>query len=447
MMRRHALKILVSAAALLLPLHGAFAMSLMQAYEAALLNDPVYQAARYENEAGQQNRAIGRASLLPSISATFAANRVKVKDREPVTPLDPLRYDSRVANVSLRQPIFNLEGIARYQQGAAQADQSDATFSGRSMELIVRVVAAYADAQYAESQLALAVAQRDAYVEQMKVNQRLFELGEGTKTDMLETQAKAELAEAQVIEAKDVVVTARNTLAGIVGKEITGLDALSDRFPIQPMKPASIEEWKTLALDKNAELLAQRHAVEVARQEVNKNRAGHFPRLDAVASLSDNKSESLNYAGQEYVQRGVGVQLNIPIFSGGYVSAVTTQAAANYAKAKAELDAKTSQVTVELRKQYGLVTSSAARIEALTKAVSSAKLLITATEKSIQGGVRINLDLLNAQQQLFTAQRDLAQARYNYLLAYLRLRHAAGILQPEDLRVVAGYFVPTGARR
>ncbi len=422
----------------------ASALSLMQAYEAALANDPTYQAARHENEAGQQNRAMGRASLLPTISASYSANKVKATDRESGgTPQADLRYDSRVAAISLRQPIFSLEGIARYQQGAAQADYSEAVFSGRSRELIVRVVGAYAEAQYAEDQLALATAQRDAYVEQMKVNQRAFELGEGTKTDVLETQAKAELAEAQVIEARDNLTTARNALAGIVGREVSNLDALSGNFPMQPMNPAGIEQWKELAMAQNAEIIAQQFAVEAARQEINKNRAGHFPRLDAVASFSDNKSESLNYFGQENAQRSVGIQLNIPIFSGGYVNAATTQAAANHARAKSELDAKINQIMVELRKQYGLVKSGEQRIRALENAVVSARLLITATEKSIQGGVRINLDLLNARQQLHTSQRDLAQARYNYLLAYLRLRYAAGILTHQDLRVVAGYFVPS----
>lgn len=442
-MKRLLLPTLAAGVLLYTPL--ASALSLMQAYEAALANDPTYQAARHENEAGQQNRAMGRASLLPTISASYNANRVKVYNREspPPPPTDPLRYDSIVASVTLRQPIISLEGIARYQQGAAQADYSDAIFAGRSRELMVRVVGAYAEAQYAEDQLALATAQRDAYVEQMKVNQRSFELGEGTKTDVLETQAKADLAEAQVIEAHDNLATARNTLAGIVGREVTNLDALSGNFPIQPMTPTGIEQWKELALAQNAEIVAQRFAVDAARQEINKNRAGHFPRLDAVASLSDNKSESLNTQGQEYRSRGVGIQLNIPIFSGGYVSAATTQAAANHAKAKSELDAKVNQIMVELRKQYGLVKSGEQRIRALEKAVASARLLITATEKSIQGGVRINLDLLNAQQQLHTSQRDLAQARYNYLLAYLRLRYAAGILTHQDLRVVAGYFVPS----
>ena len=139
--------------------------------------------------------------------------------------------------------------------------------------------------------------------------------------------------------------------------------------------------------------------------------------------------------------RSVGVQVNIPLYSGGAVWASTTQAVAGREKARSDLDAKTSQVLVELRKQYNLVLSSALRIDALVKSVNSARLLVQATQQSVKGGVRINLDVLNAQQQMYAAQRDLAQARYNYLLSYLRLRNAAGTLNAEDLHTVAGYFV------
>lgn len=430
---------------LLLQSNGVFALGLLQAYDEALKNDPVYHSAIYENEAGQQYRAMGRASLLPTVAINYSGskNRADVDGTNifgQVTTTHP-EYTSRVAVLSLRQPIFNLDGVARYRQGVAQANYSDAQFTGRAQELMVRVVGAYANVQYAGDQLVLAVAQRDAFLEQMRVNKRMFDLGEGTKTDMLETQAKAELAEAQVIDARDSLVSARDTLASIVGREVTYLEPLSDNFRIQVLKPVSFEEWKQLALENNAEIAAQRYAIESAKQEVNKSRAGHAPRLDMVASYSDNKAETINTYNQDSVVRSVGFQLTIPLFSGGYVNAATTQAAANHMKAKADLYAKTNQVLIDLHKQYSLVLSSAARIDALTKAVDSAHFLIAATRKSIAGGIRVNLDLLNAEQQLYTAKRDLAQARYNYLLGDLRLRNTAGVLNHDDLKKTAGYFM------
>jgi protease secretion system outer membrane protein len=424
---------------------SASAMSLLQAYEAALQNDPVYRAAVHENEAGKQYAVLGRANLLPTVSISYSASRNQADITAPNASggqtANHVEYASSAATIALRQPILNLDGLARYRQGIAQTHYSDAQFAGRQQDLMLRLVGTYTDAHYAQDQLSLALAQRDAFAEQQRVNARRFQKGEGTRTDVLETQAKLELAEAQVIEARDSLTNARNALAAIVGVEVTQLDALSDGFRVKPMQPATLGEWKQLAVEKNAEIAAQRHALETARQEIDKNRAGHMPRLDLVANYGRNKSESVSTFNQDSTVRNIGVQLTIPLYAGGSVQAATSQAVANHAKAKAELDSISGKVWVELRKQYSLALSSAARIDALMRSVDAARLLIDATRLSVQGGVRVNLDLLNAEQQLHTARRDLAQARYGYLLSYLRLRFSAGTLGMNDLRDVAGYFV------
>ncbi|WP_292938161.1 TolC family outer membrane protein [Noviherbaspirillum sp.] len=441
-------RVLISALASLFLLQSghASALGLMQAYEAALQNDPTYQAALHENEAGQQYKVMGRSNLLPNVSISYSKSKNRTDITQPnflgqLSTTHP-EYTSTSNVLGLRQPIFNLDGLARYREGIAQSNLSEAQFSTRSKDLLLRLVGAYADAKFAEDQLALATAQRNTFAEQKQANERMFEKGEGTRTDMLETQAKFDLAEAQLIEARDNMTTARNNLTAIVGVEVTQLDGLTDDFRLQPMQPATFEEWKAIALERNSELAMQRYSVDVAEQEVARNRAGHAPRLDFVASYSKSDSESLSTRNQEATVRALGVQLNIPLYSGGSVSAATSQAVANHQKAKSDLDAKTNQILVELRKQYNLVLSSASRIDALVKSVNSARSLVNATQQSVKGGVRVNLDVLNAQQQMFAAQKDLAQARYNYLIAFLRLRYAAGTLTAEDLQTVAGYFVP-----
>lgn len=421
------------------------ALGLIQAYDAALKNDPAYRSAVYENEAGKLNKTVGLSNLLPSLSANYAPG----KNWSSISSPDALgqsvtvqrNYNSKSSSVQLRQALFNLDGIARYRQGIAQADYSDAQFASRRQDLILRLVSAYSEAKYAEDSQALAIAQRDAYAEQRSANVRMFEKGEGTKTDVLETQAKYDLAEAGVIEAKDKLTDARNALAAIVGQEITALDPLRDDFRVKPVQPSSFEEWKAIALEHNPDIIAQRHVVEASLQEVKKNRAGHAPRLDLTASYSDNRSDTIYTIQNTYKTTSVGLQLNIPIYSGGYVSATTSQAVSNYEKAKADLDTKTSQILVDLRKNFNQSVSSVLRIEALLKSVSSASLLVDATQKSVKGGLRTNFDVLNAQQQLFTAKRDLSLARYNYLLGYLRLRQAAGIVDANELQTIAGYFV------
>ena len=424
--------------------HDASALGLLQAYDAALANDPAYRAALRDNEAGQQFKVLGRSHLLPNVSANYSTSKNQ-GDVTRTTVLgdrtDPLKYTSLAASIQVRQPLFYPEGAARYRQGVAQTSASDAQFSLRSQDLIVRLVSLYATAKYAEDQLAQATAQRDAYAEQRKSNERLFQRGEGTRTEVLETQAKYDLSEAQVLEARDSLVNARAALAAMVGQEIATLDPFSDEFRVRPMQPASFEEWKDIALANNPEIVAQRYAVEVAREEINRNRAGHAPRLDLIASASKNKSDTINTINQDANIRSIGVQLNIPLYAGGSVSAATSQAVSNHEKAQADLEAKTNQVLVELRKQYNLTLSSVARIDAAAKSLSSASLLVDATQKSVKGGQRTNLDVLNAQQQLFEAKRDLALSRYNYLLGFLRLRYSAGTLGLADLQDIAAYFV------
>lgn len=426
-------------AGLLLHAGGAAAISLEQAYQAALQNDPSYRAAFYANEGGKENRILGRAGLLPNLSGSYSTNRNRADITQGLSTRHP-DYNSQSANLSLRQSIFNFDAIARYKQGIAQSNTSAAQFDTKGQELILRLVGAYIEALYANDQLALVEAQRDMLIEQSKVNDRLFQKGEGTRTDMLETQARLDLAEAKVLEAKDAQLAARTTLAGIIGAEVSSLDSLRPDFRVRPADTVSFEQWKAIALERNPDLKAGTYAIEVAHQEMNRARSGHLPRLDFVASYARNDSETINTLNQESTVRSVGLQLNIPLYAGGSVNAATRQAVAGRERAKADLQAATDKVLVDMRKSYDSVASSVSRIDALVKAVESAKLLMKATEQSIKGGVRINLDLLNAQEQLYTAQRDLAQARYTYLLGSLRLRAAAGTLSAGDVREVASNF-------
>ncbi|MFZ6775006.1 TolC family outer membrane protein [Undibacterium sp. SXout7W] len=451
------LSLIAAACTLLIPATQVSAMSLLQAYDAALQNDPVYRSAISENIAGQEYKVMGRSGLLPSAQYSYSTGKNKAeiftpnpyynpdgtaaiqKDKENVTRPD---YTSISYGLSVRQTLFNLDATARYRQGIAQTNYSDAVFNSRAQDLIVRLLSAYADTKYAEDQLNLYTAQRNAYAEQKRINDRMFEKGEGTRTDMLETQAKLDVSEAMLIEAADNLTNARNALAAIVGKEITNLDGFSGEFKQTLLSPSRFEEWKSIATESNPELAAGRYALEASEQEINKARAGHAPRLDLNASFSRSVSDSISTYTQDSTVRSIGVQLVIPIYSGGYVNAASNQAVANRDKARADLDATTNKVMIELRKQFNAVQTVITKMSALEKSVNSASLLVEATKQSVKGGVRINVDVLNAEQQLVAAKRDLAQARYNYLISFLKLRAAAGTLNIGDLRTVAGYFSP-----
>jgi protease secretion system outer membrane protein len=438
----------VAAAVLgLASVQSAGAMGLVEAYEAALRHDPSYRAAVHEHEAGQQFEALGRAQLLPAVSATYGRfrNSADVTSSSSGTPVtDHRNYNSLAASIQLRQPLFHPEGLARMRQGVAQARGSDAQLSLRGQELIVRVVTLYTFARYAQEQLAQAEAQREALAAQLAANQRLLQRGEGTRTDLLETEARHALAVAQVLEARDGVTNGRNALAAIVGTDPGTLDALGDEQPGRAGPVRSFEEWQAIAVASNPELRTVRQAVEVAREEVNRQRAGHLPRLDLVASAGKNDSETVNTFNQRANVRSVGLQLTLPLYAGGATTAAAVQAEANLLKAQADLDGRTGQMLVELRKQYDLTASSAARQKAAQAALDASVALVDAMRRSVRGGQRTNLDVLIAQQQLFEARRDLAQARYNHVLSRLRLRHAAGTLQASDLMDIAAAFTRTG---
>lgn len=422
---------------------NAAAISLQQAYEAALKNDPTYRARFYASEAAKENRILGRSQLLPSVSASFSGYK-NVVDKDDYTfgsrQTTHPRYISRSTVVQLRQPLFNMEAIQRYRQGKVQSEQGEAQFAADTNEVAVRMLTAYADVLFAEDQLALARVQRDMYLEQQQLNERLFKAGEGTRTDMLETRARLDLAEAQLIESMDNVAVQRDVLEGIIGQDPGTLDRLSEDFRVPENGIESFDYWQQIALKHNKDLAAARLAVENARLDIGRNKSGHLPRLDFVASYTRADSETINTANQETVNRSVGIQLNVPIYAGGAVNAQTRQAAAGYNRALSELDATTEKLMVELRRAHSVVQSGARKVDALVAAVESAQLLMKATEQSIKGGVRINLDLLTAQQQLFTSQRDLAQARYAYLVSLLRLRALCGKVDAQDIREIAAYF-------
>lgn len=418
-------------------------MSLEQALQAALRYDPAFQSANYEQAASSEARVIGRANLLPNVSANYSRNDVSA-DRTVRTAGGPVNdkpnYLSEVASITLRQPLFNLEAYARYQQGDAQSNYGDAVLAAKTQDLYVRLFGAYADALLASDQIRLAVAQRDALRENEVTNQRLFERGAGTRTDVLETRARYELSEADLLEAENNLDIARRKLASITGPLTTALPRLTSDFKVLAIAPENHEAWEKIALDQNPTLLAQRHQVIYAELDLKRAQSGHYPKLDLVASYTDSKADSLFTFNQESRLRSIGVQMALPLYSGGSVDAGVRQAVASVERTRSDLAAKTEDVLQELRRQHRLFTSSRARMDALLSAERSSLEVVEATRKSIAAGARVNLDLLNAEKQLYTTRRDLAQARYGHLVAYLRLRQAAGVLTGEDVIALDAYF-------
>ncbi|EMZ5812011.1 TolC family outer membrane protein [Klebsiella aerogenes] len=431
----------------------AYSLGILDAYSLALEKDPTFQAAIKEKEAGDEAKNIGRAGLLPKVSLNYQnaprnwqTQKYQTSDIfgnvSDVTKRQ--QYRSYAGSVTLTQPLFDYEAYAKYKTGVAQSLMADEKYRSKYLELAVRVISAYVSVAYAKDQIALAEAQKAAYKEQLALNDRLMAAGEGTVTDVAETQARYSLAEAQVIEARDVLDSAQRELEVIIGIPLDQLDAMQTlrpgKFQVSPLRFTAFDDWQKLAMERNPQLASSRHGVDAARYDVERNRAGFMPQVQLYASHSENDSSSDNTVNQKYRTDSVGVQVSMPIYSGGGVAASTRQAAARYGQAKYELDAQVGSIMNDLRKQFNQCISSQAKLRAYELAVKSATTQVEATRQSVLAGQRVNVDVLNAEQQLYAAQRDLAEAKYTYIKAWISLLGDSGTLSEKDIASVAGYF-------
>ncbi|AOA08990.1 TolC family outer membrane protein [Pseudomonas sp. TMW 2.1634] len=427
---------------------NAQALGPFQVYEQALRNDPEFLAALQERDAGQESRTIGRAGLLPKLSYNYNKGRNNSRAtylNERGNSHEDRNYNSYGSTFTVQQPLIDYEAYANYRKGVAQALFADETFRSKSQELLVRVLTHYTQALFAQDQIDNARAKKNAYEQQFQQNEQLFRQGEGTRTDILEAESRYELATAEQLQAQDDQDAALRELGALIGVATVNIDELTPlpaSFSALPLQPASYSNWHTMALESNPLLASQREALEVARYEVERNRAGHLPKLNAYASVRKMESESGNTYNQRYDTNTIGIEISLPLYAGGGVAASVRQASSNLARVEYELEGKTRETLIELRRQFNACQSGVSKLRAYQKALVSAEALVVSTRQSILGGERVNLDALNAEQQLYSTRRDLAQARYDYLLAWTKLHFYAGTLGEQDLARVDEAFVP-----
>jgi protease secretion system outer membrane protein len=425
-----------------------FALSLNEAYDLALLNDPTYLSAIKDYQAGLQNEQIGESALLPKLSLSYTKNfnqttQIGQQAMGGPTVTTNWTYPSDYAYLQLTQPLFSLEALARWRQGKAQAALSETKFLYNTEDLLIRVFQSYVELLFGIDQLDYQTAERNAFQEQFRANTKLNKFGEATKTDVLESQSALGISEAKVLEARDAIQNSKMKLAGILGKpakDINDLAKLSTSFNFVNNHDKSFEEWQQLAIENNAELKGAKNSIEIAKQEFNKNDAGRYPVLNLVGVTSTQDSNTVTSINQTYNQNYVGVQLSLNLYSGGEVSARSRQASANYEKSMIDYDSIKAKVMAELQKQYDALSSGQQKVKALTSAKESGELLVKAMVQSVRNGERTNVDVMLAQKNLFNTRKDLAQAKYNYLLAYLKLRQQGGTIDLTDFQKIATYF-------
>ena len=417
----------LAAAPLTLAQSGAFSA----AFDAALANDAEYRASRYELRSREQVVPIARAGLLPSIGASYAESRVR-GDRESLNALgqefgERLDYRSPVLALQLRQPLLNLEAMRRYDSAVSQADSARSVFVARGHELLDRLGAAYVLRLFAEELVGLAQAQVDAYQVASDAAARRFAGGEGTRTEVAEAAASLSLARAQLVEATDDRDIAQRSLERITGTPGPALRALAEDTRPLPLTYASASEWIDVAMAGNPNIQSRRYLVDAARHEVERNRAGHFPRVDLVAGAANSQNETISTLNQQVRQYSAGIQVSIPVYSGGGVDASVTQAVAEVSRTEAQLDADLQRLTVDIRRQFQTTQTGVAKVEALKDAVAASAIALEGNRRGFIAGQTTMVDVLDATRRLFLARRDFVQARYEVLLARLRLQAFAGL--------------------
>ena len=408
------------------------AQSLLELYEAAHSYDATYLSARALYDSAQYRVEQTRALMRPSASLSSS------NGRSQTSPTIGGDYGSNNlgASISGRQPLLNLGNVASIAQAERSLESSLADLDTAEQDLMVRVSQAYFDVLGAEDTLQTTRANKAAIAEQLASAKRNFEVGTATITDTREAQARFDLATSQEIAANNDLVIRRIALDQLVGR--------SDVVPKQIAVPLSLPTSAQTPLDELVSRASQEHpsvrraqvAYDVALLETEKARAQRLPTIDAVASYQAGRGSVASNISGYNSGASVGVQINLPLYTGGSIQNRIKETLVLEERSRNDLEAARRFVTQSTRQAWYTLQSGAAQVKALEAAEASSQLALEATQLGYRVGIRVNVDVLNAQSQLYQTRRDLARARYDTLLNTLRLRQAAGRLTPADVQAV-----------
>ena len=406
-------------------------MDLRQIYQAALAQDATIRASRAAADAGRERLPQARAGLMPSVSASVGRNNNNLDTTTPnilgIPTTTNDQYFSDNKTLQLRQPLVNMQRWLQFEQAKFVVDEVEATLDRDLQNLVVRVSGTYFEALMTDEQLELVLAQKSTYTAMLDAAKKGLAAGSGTRTDIDDAQARLDMAVAQELEARQNQDLTRRQLQMLVNAPVGAVAKLNvSALKLEGPQPANLETWTTKAEQNSPEIKALQARLEAARKEVRKAQAGHLPTLDAVAQWSNSGSENTTRINSRFENKTLGLQLNVPIFSGGYVNSTIRQAVAEQTRAEESLEALRRDLGVRVHKEYRGVSEGVMRVRALEQAARSADLMLKSTQMSMKAGSRTQLDVLNAQQQYTMSLRDLAQARYIYLLSKIKLASLAG---------------------
>ena len=423
------------------PARGA---DLMAVYRAAQGNDPVIRSAAFALSATQARLPEARAGLLPQVALSGGKSQTQADTL--FTGVPRIERDSKAWNwnFQMTQPLLRYENYFLFKQAALVVEQAEQQYRAAAQDLIVRTAQAYFAVEELTDTRDAADAEIAALEEQLSQAKKGFELGTHAVTEVDETRARLGSARARRISAQGDLDNAQSDVRRLTGATYASLDGLSSDIRLPEPAPSSRQDWVERARANHPTVLAQQAALAAAKIDVAKARSGHLPTVDIVASVGANASSHSLTTPEDYAtrvqQRVVGVQLSMPLFSGGAISARVDQAVSAVGKADADLAGASATAEGDAEHAFNAVLSGLAQIDALSQAVESGERALKGTRAGYEVGLRVNVDVLNAQHQLFDSRRDLVKARYETLLQGLKLKAAVGSLQESDLMVINAWL-------
>ncbi|CAM8378571.1 TolC Outer membrane protein [Candidatus Methylopumilus planktonicus] len=428
-------------------------LDLITAYELAVRHDPQMASARFENLASKELKSQSLALFLPTITATASANKNE-GDRKNFNTLpsnlsylgsSKTNYDGYNYAITLKQPIINLENFYRYQQNMTQMSRADKQLIRKQQELMLRVSETYLDVMIVKNQSQLLVQQKKAIEDQLSLAEAKFEAGLVSVVDINESKAKLALLRVQEIAVEQNIKIKLRAMQSLIGEMPTNIMMLRPDTTFIRSED-SMEQWLDIAMGASLQVQMKQDELMLAHQTIGLKKSSHYPTLNAVLSRQKNWANggypygTLDNKGQAVESDLFGVEVNIPIFSGGLTESQVREAQFNEEKVNQDFEATLKQVQFEVRQQYLSLESSYKQIEAYQSALKISKDQLDATILGFQEGMRNSIEVLNAQQTLFGTEKDLFEIRCQYLLTLFKLKLAAGLIKETDIQEINRYL-------
>jgi outer membrane protein len=415
------------------------AENLLDVYSLAISNDPSLQAKHQEKLATDELKSQAGADFMPKINAYKTILQKQQKGQNSPFPKENIHYNTQTFSLKLTQPIFYFQEWVKFSQASHRVCAATASYAAAELDLITRTFEVFFGVLKARDALYLAQAQRKAYEKFTEQTEQRYQAGLIPSTDFQIAKAKRDGALSQEIAARTELENRKEKLKEVTGCSIERFASLRTDLKFMQPEPADIEKWVLTALDQNLSLQAARSAVAASKNDIKIQQGGHLPNLnlvselDHIASYPNTPKETSSY---------IGLEISLPIFSGGSINSKTRQAMHLFEKTNKEYETLYRQVESVTRQSYRNVLTQISQVTALKQAVHSNQSALEATEASFAVGTRTISDVLNAQSDLIKAQLDYANARYDYILQSIKLKQAAGTLSPEDVSMINNWLEP-----